>query len=119
MENCDFCGMYQSAVFIGGLAHDPRRPHRRGYGVLRFVDCGFDCRRVTRRVFLLRRVKAQRLEFVNLVIDTADKGGIFEGSADGQIGQLVFRNVSLGGKKFRSLKQADFHLKNVERVIIE
>ena len=119
VENCDFCGMAESALFIGGLAHDPQAPQQPGYGVLKFVDCGFDCARVTRRVFLLRRVKAQRLEFVNLVIDAAGKGGIFEGSADGHVGQLVFRNVRLGGKKLGTLKEADLHLKNVEKVIAE
>jgi hypothetical protein len=118
-ENCDFCGMYQSALFLGSLVHDPKDSQAPGYGLLQFVDCGFDCQRVTRRVFRMRNVKIERLEFVNLVVDAAGKGGIFEGSADGKIAELVFRNVSVGGKKLSSLREADLHLKNVENVVVQ
>jgi hypothetical protein len=111
--------MYQSALFVGSLVRDPKAPQPPGYGLLKFVDCGFDCQRVTRRVFLMRNVKIERLEFVNLVIDAAGKGGIFEGSPDGKIAELVFHNVSLGGKKLSKLREADLHAKNVEKVIVQ
>ena len=62
---------------------------------------------------------AQRLEFVNVVVDAADKGGIFEGDADGHVGQLIFRNVRIGGHPLTSLKQADLHVRNVQQVIVQ
>ena len=61
----------------------------------------------------------QRLELVNVAVDVANKRSVFEGLADGDVGRLVFRNVSVGGKKLSNLKEADIHVKNVAAVIVE
>ena len=107
-ENCDFCGMAASGLFIGGLVQDPKSPQPPSYGTLRLVDCGFDCDRVKRYVFLMRKVRIERLEMENVVVDVAGKAAVFEGVAKGAIGRLVFRNLSVGGKKARQ-SQAGGH----------
>ncbi len=118
-ENCDFCGMYASGLFIGSLVQDPKSPQPPSYGTLKFVDCGFDCDRVVRYVFLMKKVRIERLELVNVAVNVANKRSVFEGLADGAIGRLVFRNLSVGGKKVSNLKEADIHVKNVAAVIVE
>ena len=100
-ENCDFCGMAASGLFIGSLVPNPKSPQPPRYGTLKFVDCGFDCDRVMRYVFLMRRVQIERLELVNVAVNVAGKAAVFEGLADGKIGRLVFRNLTRRGQESR------------------
>ncbi|MGO8688687.1 MAG: glycosyl hydrolase family 28 protein [Thermoguttaceae bacterium] len=118
-ENCDFCGMHASGLFIGGLVQDPKSPQPPSYGTLRFVNCGFDCDRVKRYEFLMKKVRIERIELTGVVVDVAGKAAVFEGLGDGGIGRLVFRNLTIGGKKVVDLKKADIHWKNVGKVVVE
>lgn len=118
-ENCDFCGMEASGVLLGRLKEDAAAVHPPRYGTLRFVDCGFDCERIHGRPFAGRKARIDRLEFQNVVVDSAEKAWVIEGVAPGAVGRLVFRNVSVAGEKVADLKKAGIHIKNAEKVIVE
>ena len=118
-ENCDFCGMEASAILLGRLKEDPTAARQPRYGILKFIDCGFDCERILGRPFSSRAVRVGVLEFDNVVVDTSDKSWVIEGADRGAIGQLILRNVSVGGKKVSNLKEAGIHVKNVGKTTVE
>ena len=70
-------------------------------------------------MFLMKKVRIERLELADVVVDVAGKAAVFEGLADGGIGRLVFRNLSVGGKTVVDSKKADIHWKNVGKVVVE
>ena len=118
-ENCDFCGMAASAVALYKLKDDPAAASQPRYGTVKFVDCGFDCQRIHGRPFGSRQLRIDRLELDNVVFDVPGIAWVIEGAAPGAIGQLIFRNVSIGGKKVVNLKKSGINVKNVEHVIVE
>jgi hypothetical protein len=118
LQNCDFCGMAASGLFVGGLVQDPKSPQPTRYGTLSLVDCGFDCERVKRYVFLMRKVRIDGVELSGVVVDVAGKAAVFEGLGSGGIRELVFHDLSVGGKKVVDLKKADIHVKNVKEVAV-
>ncbi len=67
----------------------------------------------------MRKVRIERLELADVVVNVAGKAAVFEGLAGGGIGRLVFRNLTIGGKKVVDLKKADIHWKNVGKVVVE
>jgi hypothetical protein len=111
--------MQASAILLGRLKDDPTAAAQPRYGTLKFVNCGFDCERIHGRPFASRKVRVDRLEFENVVVDSADKAWIIEGAEPGAIGQLVFRNATIGGKKVTNLKNAGIHVKNAKQITVE
>ena len=118
-ENCDFCGMEASAILLGKLKEDAPAANQPCYGTLKFVNCGFDCERIHGRLFGGRKIRVDLLEFENVAVDPPGKAWIIEGADQDAIGRLVFRNVTIAGKRVTDLKQANIHVKNAKEVVVK
>jgi hypothetical protein len=118
-ENCDLCGMEASGILLSKLKDDPAAVNPKSNGEIRFHDCGFDCQRIHGRPFASRKVRIDLLEFENVAIDVPGKTWVIEGAEPGAIGQVMFRNVSVGGKKVTDLKKAGINVGNAAKVTVD
>jgi hypothetical protein len=118
-ENCDFAGFESSGILMSKLKQPPGTTQPPRHGTLRFLNCGFDCERIHSRPFGGRKLAIDRLEFENVAFDVPSKPWVIEGTAEGAIGKVVFRNVTIGGKKVTNLSDADIHVKHAKKIVME
>ena len=75
--------------------------------------------RVKRYEFLMRKVRIQQLELADVVVNVPGKAAVFEGLADGGIGRLVFRNLTLGARRSSISRRPTSTVKNVGKLVVE
>jgi hypothetical protein len=118
-ENCDICGIEALGLLINPLKKPSMDEKARSYGTVRFKNCGFDCQRLQGRPVGSRNLRIDRLEFDNVAFDVPAKDWVLEGAAPDSIGQLILRNVTIGGKKVTDLKESKINVKNAKSVLVE
>ncbi|MHB1459095.1 MAG: glycosyl hydrolase family 28 protein, partial [Armatimonadota bacterium] len=118
-ENCDFAGIACSGVFIGSLKDSPSISNSPRYSSIRFVDCGFDTAQTTMGFVMAPKAQIDLLEFENVVLSHDTVGTVIDGPDNNKSGEIVFRNVSIGGSRMTDAEEANFEIRNFGDVTVE